>query len=294
MIQKRKRLFKSLLGVVCLGAIFLPSSALLAQEASEFQKIEKLSSINRSPFVQFEYMLVDKIESTGKIAASYRDGVVLSNNDTVYLEIKSGSVSVGDRFTVFKPVGAVKAPGQIFGKVGERLHILGSLRVTKILPDLVEGILYDFNEDAQVGDLVVPLIQTQVELKPQDAAVKIEGRVLAPAGRNHLAGSFEMVFIDKGSSHGLRVNDRLEIVRKGEGADKKMRIRLPEVPIAKLVVVHTNEKFSTAYIESAIEAFESGAKFRTAIREEIYLEDKKASQILPLKESSIQVGSSPR
>jgi hypothetical protein len=275
-----------------IGLLSVASLPVIAQEA-EFQKIEKLGGLNKTPFVQFEYMLVEKVDSAGKIAASYRDGQVLSNGDRVYLEINKGSVSVGDRFTVFNPIGDVKAPGQIFGKVGERLHLLGSLRVTKILPDLVEGILYDFTEDAQVGALVLPLLQTQVELKPQYSSNSVDGLVIASAGPNHLATSYEMVFLNKGSNDGLQVNDRIEIIRKGEGANEKMKTRLPDMAVAKLVVVHTNEKFSTAYVLSAIEAFESGARFRTEKRDAIYLDDKKSSSLQAPTEPLPQLGSAP-
>lgn len=242
--------------------------------AEDMGKIEKLSQVNRSPFVPLEYLMLSKMESSGKIVASYRQAENLANNDKVYVDMGGTPVSVGDRFTVLKSLGPVKKPNEgAFSKGrGQRIQILGSLRVTNILPDMVEGILYDCTEDVMIGNHVVPLMTTQIEIKPTEPVSVVEGEVLAPAGINHMSASYEMVFLNRGSSHGLQVNDKLHIVRKGEGAKGKLRDKLPDEAVAELVVIHTSDKFSTAYVRSAVETFESGARFRSAKSQEVYLD----------------------
>ncbi len=269
-------LFRSIQFVCFLSFL---TSGLIAQEQNVSGSIEKLGSLNRTPFIQLEYIMVDKAEWTGEIVASYRGGKAFSNTDKVYLQMKDMNVSIGDRLTVFKTMGAVKDPNDNFDRLGERIQVLSSLRVTAILPDLVEGVIYDSQEDATIGDKVAPLMQTQVEINPQEPVADVEGRVLGPAGINHLSGSFEMVFLDKGSSHGLRANDRLHIIRKGEGADAKMKKRLPDVSVAELIVIHASNKYSTAYVKSSVESFEAGARFRSAKSKEVYLDDKSASSL---------------
>jgi len=267
---------RTLIGLMAISLGFLSKATF----AEDIGGIKKLGGVPKTPFVQIEFVILDKIEDAGKIVASYRDGTSLSNTDKIYLEMKDKNLSIGDRLTVLKNLGEVKKQKDFFAKShGTRTKLIGSLRVTKILPDLVEGILYDCTEDAKIGDPVVALFTSQIEIRPQQPSAKVEGQVLGPAGTNRISGSFEMVFINRGADDGLKVNDLLEVIRKGEGADKKMRERLPDVSIAELVVVHTSSKTATAYVRASVESFEGGARFRSAREAEVYLDDKKASNL---------------
>jgi len=283
-------MLRTLIGLAAIGLFFISQESFAAENIGS---IQKLGNVSKTPFVQIEFVIMDKIESAGKIVASYRDGTSLSNTDKIYLEMKDKSLSIGDRLTVLKNLGDVKDEKSLFAKSsGTRVKLIGSLRVTKILPDLVEGILYDCTEDAKIGDPVVPQFNSQIEIHPQNPTANIEGQVLGPAGLNHISGSFEMVFLNRGQADGLKVNDRLEVVRKGEGADKKMRARLPDVSIAELVVVHTAANTATAYVRSSVESFERGARFRSAREDEVYLDDKKASNLEGQKPESLQTPAS--
>jgi len=168
-------------------------------------------------------------------------------------------------------LGNVEKPGSLFSTSGERIHILGYVRVTAVKPGIIVAKIYGAKEDIDRGNWIAPLIDRRVKVDPHNCKKDVRGIILSAAGPNNLIGSYQFTFLNKGSADGLNVNDKLYIYRKGTSAPG-VDADLPEVNVAELVVVATTDKYATAYTLGGMEHFEAGAHFKTAVPETHYLD----------------------
>ncbi|PIR22856.1 MAG: hypothetical protein COV44_05900 [Deltaproteobacteria bacterium CG11_big_fil_rev_8_21_14_0_20_45_16] len=251
------RIFSLLMFVAALNALKAQNS------------LEKLDGLNKTPYLDLEYIIANKMESVGIIAASWQPSTYLTSEDVVYLEMEM-PVSVGDQFTVYRDVGDIKQLGTFFGSAGRRIQFLGDVRVTKV-SDIVEARIYNAIDDINTGNKLMPYFSRRIEISPRIPTNDIRGKILGPAEPKEIAGSYLFVFLDKGSNDGLRMNDKLFVYKKGHGS-KAIKSHLPDVNIAELMVVAVTETHATAYVLNSVEGFEAGANFKTALPEIKYLD----------------------
>lgn len=262
---------KHLLAIAIL-ACSLPHSL-----SAQFGELDLLKITNKTPVVEFEYFITDKVEKLGEIVASWQPNNYLTNNDVVYIQTNQ-PVSPGDVFSIYQDHGSVGVPGQAFSSAGRRIQVLGGLKVTEIQEEVVEAVLFGATTKIERGAPFMKLMNRQVQVKPQEPLKDIRGIILSPAGVTNLTGSFEFSFINRGSNDGLRVNDLLYVYSRGH-TKRGARVKLPEVNIAALVVVHTSDKNATVYNLGGIDAFDAGFPFKSAIDAEKYLTEGTAKTI---------------
>lgn len=248
-------------------------------QAEEFQKIDKLSLVNKTPVVDFEYFISNDFKSVGKIVASWVQAEFLTNEDTVYLKLDHPA-SPGDRFGVYKKLDKIDDPSASFSG-GYRIQYLGNVKVLEVKEKVIVGKIYNARDNINRGDLIGELMDTNIKIQPHEPKVMVRGKVMAPAAPIHMSGTYEFAFINKGSKDGLQVNDLLYIYRKGTGRKGIPESDLPEVNVSSLVVVNTSEKYSTVYSLTGIEPYEKGANFKSAMNEVRYLDQKPEANTEP-------------
>ena len=194
------RIFSLLMFVAALNALKAQNS------------LEKLDGLNKTPYLDLEYIIANKMESVGIIAASWQPSTYLTSEDVVYLEMEM-PVSVGDQFTVYRDVGDIKQLGTFFGSAGRRIQFLGDVRVTKV-SDIVEARIYNAIDDINTGNKLMPYFSRRIEISPRIPTNDIRGKILGPAEPKEIAGSYLFVFLDKGSNDGLRMNDNFLFTKR--------------------------------------------------------------------------------
>jgi len=252
----------TILILTCGLSLFLTKAFLDAAEEEEF-KVERFSNKNFQQEVTQHIFFREPQEPLGTIVGAYRPNQRLSNTDTIYLKFTSQIVSVGDVFSIYENQGGVSSLESGFKKIGQRIVIKGFVQITSVLPKAIVGKIFDASNDIRVGDLIGPNTDLNHKISPQEPTADVRGKVLANAGENSLAGPYEFVFLNRGSSDGLRANDKLVVFRTADGS-AEVKEGLPEVIIAELIVINTESKFSTAYVLSANDPFERGASFKSA------------------------------
>jgi len=238
--------------------------------ADDFGKIEKLSLVDKTPTVEFEYFISNDFKGIGKIVASWVQADFLTNDDTVYLKLDRPA-SPGDRFGIYRKMDKVDDPSSSFSG-GHRIHYIGNVRILEVKEKVIVGKIYNAKENISRGDIVGEMMDASLKIQPQEPSQMVRGRVMSPAAPIHMSGTYEFAFINKGSKDGLKANDLLYVYRKGTGRKGISESDLPEVNVASLVVVNTSENFSTVYSLTGIEPFEKGAQFKSAINEVRYLD----------------------
>lgn len=239
--------------------------------AEEEFDIKQNRFISEPATLHMENLILDKMEDLGTIVGSYKNVVYLTNEDAVYLKMKN-PVSVGDKFSVYRDMGAVDVPGTFIKKAGRSIWIKGYVVVTAIEANTVVAKIYDANIDVLKGDKIGPNWELSVKISPQEPKHSIRGMILASAKDTKFIGPFEFAYLNKGSDDGLELNDRLFVFRTGDGKEEISK-DLPEVNIAELVVTHLGPKTATAYCMGATESFGAGSTFKSAKSEVKYIGD---------------------
>ncbi len=151
-------------------------------------------------------------EVWGDITGADADRMFLSDLDEVYVHVDKGhDVHIGQELTVFRPKH-VSAAGAI-------VQILGTARVDQwdaqdrvARAKLVESLL-PIERGAKVG----PLARAFQVVPPRRNDVDVtDAHVVAGVHPNEFYGQNMVVFIDRGSDAGLKVGNRLFVMRRGD------------------------------------------------------------------------------
>jgi hypothetical protein len=209
------------------------------------------------------FVTVDEFEGAATIVDSHEPRVWLSETDTVIIGAGADEVEVGDQFEIFRPGKRVYDPatGSVFGFATKQL---GWLEIEAVHPETSTGIIRLSRSEIQRGDHVLPRLhrEADIEIGPKP---DVEGRIVfTPDDRLNMAKE-DVVFLDRGTSHGLDVGSPLEVYRPiGTGVDKvrSEQLALPDDVVAKLLVVRAGDATAVAVVTHTTAELTRGDLFR--------------------------------
>jgi hypothetical protein len=150
-------------------------------------------------------------EVWGDITGANADKMFLSDGDEVYIHIDRGhEVRLGQELTIFHPLHMAAA--------GTIVQIGGTARIDswdaqdRVARARIVESLNVIERGAKVG----PLDRTFNVVPPRRNEVDVEARVLASLHPHEFFGQNQVVFIDKGEDAGLKVGNRLFVMRRGD------------------------------------------------------------------------------
>jgi hypothetical protein len=157
-------------------------------------------------------------EDTGEIIGSPEDRMFLTAGSRVYIRVtkdQADKTEAGDNLTVFQYTRPVKRDNEEVGKV---VQILGTVRVDTIDPKtrLVEGTITESTDVIERGARVGPVERRIDVVASKTNEVELRGTILSSVQPNVMYGQNQVVLLDKGEEAGLKVGNRLFIVRKGD------------------------------------------------------------------------------
>jgi LysM repeat protein len=151
-------------------------------------------------------------EVWGTITGAAEDKMFLSDFDQVYLHIDAGhDVHIGQELTIFRPVHPVVNAGAI-------VMIEGTARIDqwnardRVARALIVETLNVIERGAKIG----PLARSFEIVPPRRNDEDLSARVLASVHPNEFYGQNQVVFIDRGEADGLKLGNRLFVVRRGD------------------------------------------------------------------------------
>jgi LysM repeat protein len=151
-------------------------------------------------------------EVWGDVTGAAEDKMFLSDFDQIYLHIDEGhDVHIGQELTIFRPVHPVTNAGAI-------VMIEGTARIDqwnardRVARALIVETLNVIERGAKIG----PLARSFEIVPPRRNDEDISARVLASVHPNEFYGQNQVIFIDKGEADGLKLGNRLFVVRRGD------------------------------------------------------------------------------
>jgi len=178
----------------------------------------------------------------GTIDGHFSGRILYGDNDVVYVKL-AGDVKPGDRFYIYHSLREVTHP--VTGeKMGSIIEPVGVLEITKLEQGQVLGrITHSFTE-IYAGYLLNPYFEMKPPVIEQPfRRPDIDGYVVAARKVQAWSVISDIVYIDRGSSDGLKPGDLI-----GTMSPSGLYNRPYNVPNGLLQVISTQEKTATALV----------------------------------------------
>lgn len=185
------------------------------------------------------------------------DRLILGQYDIYYLKLANpADVAIGDLFTVYKRARKVFHPatGRYMGFLINRVAIV---RIVQIDQGLATAkALHIYGPAAPLDPIMKFSLPTPDETPSDPAAGDITGMVaeLQSDMKMTLVAQRNIVYLDRGSQDGLRVGDRMDVVRYG-GA-------LPPRRVGEVKVLFTEKNTATALVTKSTSRILRGDRFQ--------------------------------
>jgi hypothetical protein len=194
-------------------------------------------------------------DNWGEVAGSQDEPMMLTEGNRVYLLIKSGkTLKPKDELTIYR---SVRQPDKVKGArrpPGEIVAVLGTVRVDSYDPNtrIAKARIVESIDVVERGAKVGPVGRRFEVAPPLASQVNVQARVLTSLYPLIYVAANQVVFIDRGSEDGLKVGNRLLVVRRGDawratlGNATRERVRMdsPEnAEVEKTPLIGEQEKF---------------------------------------------------
>ncbi|MBI5183458.1 MAG: LysM peptidoglycan-binding domain-containing protein, partial [Nitrospinae bacterium] len=193
--------------------------------------------------------IIDEERSVGAIFTSPEKKDLLSEGDTVYIDIGNKDVTIGRKFTIYRYISLVSHP-VTNDKIGHLVKILGALEVTEVQEDMSIASIIQAYDVITRGDKLLEYQEIEVPMiDPNEDPIKkdIEGYIIETKDHRMNVGKGDVVYIDSGSEDGISPGDIFVAYQKGGiRRDLDKEFQLPKVIIGELQVISVREKTSTA------------------------------------------------
>jgi hypothetical protein len=207
---------------------------------------------------QLAFVSLADLKMAATVKGATQEQTLLSTNDDLFIDYPEGKPpQVGARYSIYTPQQDIVEPdgGQVIGKY---VRIRGSVRITEVKKGKpARGTITDMTDADGIerGDRV-GLLKTQFRLIPEVApTASVEAVIVGIIGSDVLAGDGQVVFLDRGQADGVKVGNRLYVVRRGDAYPKFGSLTqpvddaaYPENALGQVIVVDTGERTSLGWI----------------------------------------------
>jgi len=208
----------------------------------------------------------EALKQVGVIRGAQKINMLLTQYDEAYVEFKKNrDVQVGDEFAIYKVIRDIEQPEGENGEVGKLVEIFGAVRVISFDEEarIARVVIDESMKPIERGTFVGP-VHSRFQLVPSRVNEKeMKATVVAHMDNTVLFSQHQVVFINKGSKHGVREGNRFLAVRKRDeymaSLDKKdAHDGFPFEVLAEMRVLETRDETSTCLVTAATRALEDG------------------------------------
>ncbi len=204
----------------------------------------------------------DDFAARGKLMWSQSGGESLGENDYIHVRLDANQVAeCGDIIGVWRAVGGRVAKKGVRGRV---YRAIATARVIRVDERVATAVIRDSFIEARRGDLVGDAIPVDVTVDVRAPKGDVEAEVVARLNADvALVGTYETVFINRGTSDGVDVGTALYMVNQRDGRAQlgdREDGRLPERVVGRVVVVRAGEDHATAVVVDAAREMTDGQR----------------------------------
>lgn len=202
----------------------------------------------------------DEVESLGTLVDTVDNRVMVTEGDTVFLEMKDlAATKPGDVFElitigqkVFPPAMNNKFGHQISDQsIGFQTTKLGLVEVTEVTPSVAVATITRCLREIMRGSRLRPYHQIPDQIPRIFADKVMEGYIVSDDVGKLAMGQWEVILIDIGEKSGLQVGHELDLYRPRETteqADPSKILSLPDIDLGDAIVLEVRQDFAEALI----------------------------------------------
>jgi hypothetical protein len=203
------------------------------------------------PKAFFAGFIVDDIEGIGSIIREREGKNLLGRGDSIFLTFKDNiKVSKDAQFTIFRVEGTVVHPMTDI-VIGKKVNILGVVQVDQIEDQVIRAEIIRSSETIEKGDLISTYMPPYHELFITKFEKPMYGWIIESKGKHSDLAEGDIVYIDSGAYSGIKPGHIFNILRRGKWVVDPIsnkKVKLPDDPIGRLVIIATQYKTATALI----------------------------------------------
>ena len=225
-------------------------------------------TVESSSIGRVNFITKDEFETSGVILRSKEEGILLGQNDHVFVAFEKGTeVMLGDRFAIYDVGDIVRHPvtGRKAGYLTEMLGIAKVTSVGHVVEAKIEAAYREIEKGAKLKVLEPPVNEVVVR-KPE---VSVDGVVLATMEEKGGVAEKDIIYIDRGAKEGLKVGDVMYLYRNREKVRNPMgggKVVLPPYRLGELILVSVKDSTSSAYIVKSLKPSQRGDIVSTEVR----------------------------
>lgn len=204
----------------------------------------------------------DDFAARGKLMWSAWGGESLSEGDYIHVRLDGrATAECGDVIGLWRPSSGRVAAKGVRGRV---YRAVATARVIRVDGNVATAVIRDSFIEARRGDLAGDPIPVDVTVDVLPPVGDLEAEVIARLDSDLvLAGTYETIFIDRGTADGVDVGTALYMVVQRDGRARSTTrddTRLPERVVGRVVVVRASERHATAVVVDASQEFAVGQR----------------------------------
>jgi LysM repeat protein len=161
----------------------------------------------------FGFVRDDEVPMWGEIVGSPDDQMLLSENDRVYIQMDDKrDVQVGQTLTLFEPNDVKDLTSE------DLVWIRGVAKVDRYNPKskMARALIVESFDTIERGVRVGPVDRAIDVVKPVRNKKEVRARIVGALYPHEFYATEQVVFIDKGSEHGIEIGNRFFAVSRGD------------------------------------------------------------------------------
>ncbi len=150
-------------------------------------------------------------ENWGEITGAPEERIFLTDTDEVYLHIAADhEVKIGEELTVYRPTRSLGT--------GEIVQIQGTVRIDDwdAKSRVARGRIVETLDTIERGARIGPVGRRFDVVAPVRNEADLSAQVIASVKLHEFFGQNQVIFVDKGADDGLKVGNRLFVMRRGD------------------------------------------------------------------------------
>lgn len=205
----------------------------------------------------------EQLEFVATLDGAEDEKLLLATGDSVYLSYQGKTPKVGDRFAIFTETRKVRHPKKKKKSIGAFVRIIGELQIKSVKKGKrARAVITDAIDVIERGARVGPLQRTYRTVEPQRNEVDLQGTIVALISSDELIGQGQIIFIDSTEDDGLKVGNRMYVVRRGDAYEEIMGPaagigqddrRFPARAVGEIIIVQTGKRVSVAMVTLALQ-----------------------------------------